>query len=108
MGKGEALADKELDLFLVGLFSAIDRILGVPMNEVLEQIRVPGEVADVLLAKSTAPQVMRTLYELTLACEQADWASVIDKSIRLQQSQSEIAMLYYDAMNWANELHMAA
>jgi len=108
MGKGEALADKELDLFLVGLFSAIHRILGVPMNEVLEQIRVPGEVADVLLAKSTAPQVMRTLYELTLACEQADWASVIDKSIRLQQSQSEIAMLYYYAMNWANALHIAS
>lgn len=45
------MSGREPDLFLVGLFSLLDTLVGRPMDELLGEVAVPNEVRDALLGR---------------------------------------------------------
>ena len=63
----------ESDLFLIGLLSSLDALVGRPLDELLSEIAIPGEVRDALLGGSGR---LAEVYRLVLAYEQGSWDAV--------------------------------
>jgi|ERR1700677_2436741 c-di-GMP-related signal transduction protein len=60
------------DLFLAGLLSMLDVILGMPMSEVLEKIPLDSETKAVLRGE---PSLLQPIYQLMRAHETGEWES---------------------------------
>jgi c-di-GMP-related signal transduction protein len=90
------------DLFLMGLLSLMDAILEIPMPEVLDNVPLDHETKAVL---SGAASPLRPLYQLMLARESGEWqdTSHLTRSMRL--SESEVAEVYWQAMQWARQVN---
>ena len=80
------LADRQSELFLMGLFSMLDSILSRPMDEILENLPLAPDIEAALLGESNAPW---KVLELVLAHERANWESVrrIIDDFGLQESR---------------------
>jgi EAL and modified HD-GYP domain-containing signal transduction protein len=104
IAKVENLPDRQLDMFLVGLLSAIDAVLDMSMEQVLAQMSIIGDVSAVLLNQPTAPKDLLQIYKLTLACERGAWGTVTHDVAGLHLTQSEMAMMWYEAITWADEV----
>jgi len=89
------------DLFLVGLLSLMDAILGVPMALVLAGISLDRETTAVLLGQRSPHS---PIYELMLAQEKAQWEKVAQLSGRLRLRGSFIAECHWKAMQWARQM----
>jgi c-di-GMP-related signal transduction protein len=95
----------ETDLFLLGLLSLMDSILEIPMSEVLEKVPIDRETRAVLLGGNSH---LGPLYQLMLAQESGDWrhSAELAKSLNLQES--EVAGVYWEAMQWARKMTSSA
>lgn len=91
------------DLFLTGLLSGIDGLLGLPLAEVLKQLPIACHVKEALLGKS-ANNRLRRVYELMLAYEAGDWASCSWIARRLNLTENQVAHIYYQSLQWAAEV----
>jgi len=89
------------DLFLVGLLSLMDAILGIPMALVLDGIALDRETRAVLLGQSSP---LSPIYELMLAQENAQWEKVAEFSSRLGLRGSFVAECHWKAMQWARQM----
>ena len=89
------------DLFLVGLLSLMDAILGIPMALVLAGISLDQETTALLLGRSSPHS---PIYELMLAQEKAQWEKVAQLSGRLHLRGSFIAECHWKAMQWARQM----
>jgi len=92
----------ESDLFLLGLLSLMDSILELPMTDVLEKVPLDQETKAVLLGEES---YLRPLYQLMLAQESGDWqgSAVLSKSLKL--TESEVAEVHWNAMQWARQMN---
>jgi len=89
------------DLFLVGLLSLMDAILGIPMALVLAGISLDRETTAVLLGQRSPHS---PIYELMLAQENAQWEKVAQLCGRLHLRGSFIAECHWKAMQWARQM----
>ena len=85
----------------MGLLSLIDAILEIPMARVVEAISVDHETKAVLLGASSK---LRPLYDLMIARECGDWATIKSCSTQLRINESDVAKAYWDAMQWARQI----
>jgi EAL and modified HD-GYP domain-containing signal transduction protein len=81
--------------FLVGLLSRMDRLLGLPMEQVLERLPVSQDVRAALL-EGTGPHA--AILALADAYENADWTLV-----EILAADLQLPSLYGEAVAWANE-----
>ena len=89
------------DLFLVGLLSLMDAILGLPMSLVLEGIALDRATRAVLLGQSSP---LSPIYGLMLAQENGHWDKVAQFSSRLCLRGSFVAECHWKAMQWARQM----
>jgi c-di-GMP-related signal transduction protein len=91
--------------FRLGLLSLMDSILEIPMSEVLEKVPIDQETRAVLLRGNSQ---LRRLYQLMLAQESGDWqhSAELAKSLKLQES--EVAEVYWEALQWARQMKSSA
>lgn len=87
--------------FVVGVFSLLDTMLGVPMDTALATLNLPASVTDALLHRSgpLAPYL-----ELTLACENNDDAVFARTSEELKLNGVQVNMAHLEALAWAESL----
>jgi EAL and modified HD-GYP domain-containing signal transduction protein len=93
---GRSLADQGA-AFLAGVFSRMDRLLGIPMTEVLERVDLTAEVQGALLDRSGSLGVLLGGVE---AYEEGRWH---DASANLRSIGVPMEMLtdcYLDAVGW--------
>jgi c-di-GMP phosphodiesterase len=95
----------DADLFLVGLLSLMDAILGIPMALVLEGIALDRETKAVLLGRRSS---LSPIYELMLAQEDAQWEKVMECSSRINLRGSFVAECHWKAMQWARQMTASA
>jgi len=81
------------NLFVAGLFSLLDRLLGIPMEDVLEKIQLSDAVSEALLSRQG---IYGPFVALAEACE-----------LNTQDIASMAAALCIDAMH-VNQAHLAA
>jgi len=89
------------DLFLLGLVSAIDAILGIPMSDVLDNLPLDQETVSVLRSGASR---LRPLYQLMLAQACGNWKSVPTLARQLNLQEAEVATASAEAMQWARDV----
>jgi EAL and modified HD-GYP domain-containing signal transduction protein len=106
------------DLFLVGMLSAMDAILGRPIAEILPRLGLDGELQDAILLcadldaalttfERPAPQrasALAPVLGLVLLIERARWRDVDRVGDRLGLPPAALAGGYRRAVSWSESL----
>lgn len=98
----ELLPPEECDnAFIVGVFSLLDVMLGVPMARALQELPLPEAVTDALLEQSGpyAP-----FLQLAVACERGDDEGFAKTARALHLSNHQINWAHLQALTWADAL----
>ena len=99
----ELLPPEECDnAFVVGVFSLLDVMLGVPLEKALESVALPQPVTDALLHGTG---VFAPFLELTRACESGDEAAFAKAAESLHLSNRQINWAHLQALTWAETLN---
>ncbi|SMC20327.1 EAL and modified HD-GYP domain-containing signal transduction protein [Desulfacinum hydrothermale DSM 13146] len=94
---------KEADqLFLMGIFSVVDTLLGRPMAEALEDVPLEDEIKDALLGTLNR---YRVLYEVVLGYEKAHWEAVSRICSGLKIEPGVLTSRYLEAIDWTEQVH---
>lgn len=89
------------NLFIVGVFSLLDAILKMPMDQVLEKIQLPENVSEALLTRGG---VYGPFLQLTEACEGADNKRILELAELLQYDANKVNECHIAALAWAESL----
>jgi EAL and modified HD-GYP domain-containing signal transduction protein len=89
------------ELFLVGLCSLLDAMLGRPMNEAVEQLPLSSAAKEALLGE---PGAMRAVLDAIIAQEVGAWTAVDESSAVSGITQQALAAAYINALRWARGL----
>jgi EAL and modified HD-GYP domain-containing signal transduction protein len=94
------LRQQELDLFLAGLLSALDALLGRPLEELLEQLAIAENVRTALAG---GPEPLGQVYAVARAYERGDWETVNQKAGDLGMTSGTVVEAYLQALQWADD-----
>ena len=98
----EMLPPEECDnAFVVGVFSLLDAMLGIPLEEALESVALPEPVLDALLNHKG---VFAPFLALTKACESGDDVAFAHNTELLHLSNHQVNMAHLQALAWADSL----
>ncbi len=98
----ELLPPEESDnAFVVGVFSLLDIMLGVPLAKALESVALPQPVIDALLHGTG---VFAPFLELTKACESGDDAAFARSANALQLTNHQVNWAHLQALSWAKNM----
>lgn len=89
------------DLFVVGLFSLLDRVLRVPMAEALKPLNLPEPVQAALI-EGEGPYA--ALLELALACESGDQDRIAAASLACGLNAASVNARHFEALVWAQQV----
>ena len=98
----ELLPPEECDnAFVVGVFSLLDAMLGVPLDKALESVALPQPVIDALLHKRG---VFAPFLELTIACETGNDETFARAANALHLSNRQVNWAHLQALAWAENM----
>ncbi|MFN7997457.1 MAG: EAL domain-containing protein [Bryobacteraceae bacterium] len=89
--------------FLMGLFSLLEALTAVPLNEALTRINVDPMIRAALTGAAEENDPYRLIYQLACRYEEGDWDRVIDNSHRLRICRSKVAEGYAQSILWAKQ-----
>jgi c-di-GMP-related signal transduction protein len=92
------------DAFVVGIFSLLDTMLGLPMEQALASISLSTHVTDALLHHRG---MYAPFLDLTLACESAEDEAFARAATQLQLSNHQVNWAHLQALAWAENLDAA-
>ena len=98
----ELLTPEECDnAFVVGVFSLLDTMLGMPLKDALASVVLPQSVLDALL-RGTG--VFAPFLALTLACESGDDVAFAQNAETLHLSNRQVNWAHLQALAWAESM----
>jgi EAL and modified HD-GYP domain-containing signal transduction protein len=86
-------------LFLLGLFSLMDSILGLPMTKVVELLPLEAKLKAAL--RRDPNNEYRSLFELLESIEDGDWTALEHLSRKLVLDLSKVKSCFAQARDWA-------
>ena len=89
------------NLFVVGVFSLLDVMLKVPMDNVLEKLQLPDAIVDALTERSG---VFGPFLKLTEACEDANNDEILQLAALLQLNPEKVNKCHMEALAWTEAL----
>jgi EAL and modified HD-GYP domain-containing signal transduction protein len=92
------------ELFLVGLCSLLDAMLGRPMADALEHLPLSQAAKRALLGE---PGRMKAVLDAIIAQELGAWTEVDASAAAAGITQAALTKAYIDALRWARELSRA-
>ena len=92
------------EMFTLGMFSLIDAIIDQPMEAILAELPLSGQIKSALIA---AKGRLAGYIELVRAYEQGRWTRVSRLAHALQLDTTKIPELYLDACRWSDAAHNA-
>lgn len=95
------LQAKSSELFLMGLFSVLDIILNLPIEEALAKVNVSKEIGDALIQKKGD---FARIYDFILCYENADWQEVSRQLIVENITVNQVYEAYIEAVCWYKEM----
>lgn len=100
LGKNMDRKDQD-NLFITGMFSMLDRIMGIPLDQVLSHINLPENVTDALL---NGEGKYRRFLDLAMACE----GMVLPEDENFGDIDlKHVNVAHLDAIEWAARLAKA-
>jgi c-di-GMP-related signal transduction protein len=94
------LANRRLDLFLTGMFSAIDALLDRPMVDALSEMGLCDEIQQAILGDDSR---LASVLRLALACEQGRFPEIGMRSLDLGISFEAVSETYSNALIWVDD-----
>lgn len=95
------LAMKSSELFLMGLFSVLDIILNMKMEDALKKVNVSKEISDALINHKGE---FADVYDFMIAYENADWQEVCRQLIVKDISDDIIYDAYTETVCWYRDM----
>ncbi|HLJ15900.1 MAG TPA: HDOD domain-containing protein [Bryobacteraceae bacterium] len=89
------------DMFLMGLLSVMDAVLDQPLDSILAELPVRGEIKEALLARTG---LYWRVLEMAIAHERADWEAVSRLASGLHIKDEKVSALYLAAVEWSTAL----
>lgn len=89
------------NLFIVGVFSLLDAMLEMPMEQVLEKVLLPEKINDALLRREG---IYGPFLQLTEACEDADSSRIEEIALSLQLDPEKVNSCHIAALAWVEDL----
>jgi c-di-GMP-related signal transduction protein len=99
------MQNNQSDLFLMGLLSAMDALLDMPMGTVLADIAVKDEIKGALLGQ---PGEFRDVYEIAVNYESGTWEQLVEVAQRVGVDEELFPDLFLQSLEWAKEVMSAA
>jgi EAL and modified HD-GYP domain-containing signal transduction protein len=84
-------------MFLVGLFSLLDSISGMPMSDLVNSVALAPAVQEALVAR-TGPYA--SALRLTEAYEQGAWGEVARDATSSGLDAAQVSALYVQSLAW--------
>jgi EAL and modified HD-GYP domain-containing signal transduction protein len=100
LGKSYLSKSEAENLFITGMFSLLDRLLGVTMEDALDQIQLPDAVTDALM---TRQGIYAPFLLVAEACEQSQ-AGAFMPSCDLSMDMNDVNKAHLRALFWAQRL----
>lgn len=88
-------------LFLTGLFSLLDSLMGCSMEEITEQLPIAQEIKDALLG---APNRLGKALHAIVAYERADWNEFARAAAHIGLPEERVPSIYAEAIQWASRI----
>jgi EAL and modified HD-GYP domain-containing signal transduction protein len=102
LGQGLLHKSETDNLFVVGMFSLLDQLLGIPVDEVFSQVVLPEPVAQALRSREG---VYGPFLALAEACEQGDGAGAA-LADALSVNASRVNQAHLAAIAWAQNIKL--
>jgi EAL and modified HD-GYP domain-containing signal transduction protein len=96
---GADTRDTAEEMFLVGLFSVLDGLLDVSLEEAVREAGVPARVKGALLG---VPGPLRNVFELESAYERGDWEQATLLLDVLKIDLRAVSQVFVDSVDWAS------
>jgi len=97
---GSARRDAQ-SLFLLGIFSLMDAMLGRPISEIAAEIALPDVVRAALLG---APNRHAQVLELVKEFEAGKWGEVGELARGAGLNEAQVSSAYFEAVDWAQKI----
>jgi c-di-GMP-related signal transduction protein len=102
---GEEMADVNSgELFLVGLCSVLDVILGRPMTDAIAELPLSDAARHALLGGDNS---LRSALDAVIAYEDGGWDEAVTAAETIGAREPHLQQAYTSALNWAHELSAA-
>ena len=101
LATGAGLAGSASELFLTGMFSMLDVLIGRPLDEILDTIKVSR---DIRVALTTGANRYGDLLNLALAYERAEWGEVDARAEKLGLEKTAIPSAYGRSIQWVEQV----
>jgi c-di-GMP-related signal transduction protein len=95
------MRERETDLFLVGLLSVMDAVLGRSMVDVLAEMPVVDEIKTALLGGSNR---LRTVLDSVIAQEMGNWHDLRICAKQMGVDESVFPQTYLQAVQWQRDI----
>lgn len=89
--------------FLLGLFSLLDALLDLPIEEALSQAKIGPRIQAVLLETAPESDPLSILYRLVRHYEQGKWDAVRKDASDLELAIDSVSQAYANSTLWANQ-----
>jgi c-di-GMP-related signal transduction protein len=89
------------ELFLTGMFSMLDALIGRPLEELLEPLNLSQEIR---IALTVGGNRHSDVLELVLAYERADWDDMSVRAGRLSILEEVVPGIYRQSVEWADHI----
>jgi EAL and modified HD-GYP domain-containing signal transduction protein len=96
------LRNRETDLFLLGLLSAMEAIVGREMAALLEEVPLAEDVKEALTGTANR---FRCVLDITLGYERGDWQQVHAAEVGLGLGESQVPDLYLQSVEWTRRIY---
>lgn len=94
------LASSADSLYITGLFSIFDVLLGIPMHELVEEMGLSRDIRSALLDRT---EPLGPVLALVEAYDLGRWDEVLARCHAMRLEPSLLASLYLSSLAWANE-----
>lgn len=91
----------EQNMFLLGVLSLMEAMLGRPVAEIVTEIALPDSVRAALLG---TPNCYREILDLVRAFEAGRWNDVTMLACALRQDEAQLSAAYLEAVDWAQKV----
>jgi EAL and modified HD-GYP domain-containing signal transduction protein len=95
------LSPKKPELFMIGMLSMLDVLVGRPLNELLDKIVI---AEDIKTALTTGRGRMGQVLQLVVAYQKGLWEEVDLAAGKLDLDSAEISPDYQEAIQWAEQV----
>ena len=89
------------ELFLMGMFSMLDVLVGRPLREILTAVRLSNDVKNALLGLKSK---YKDVFDLAVNYQTGKWEPFLHCAKKLSLDEAKVPPLYLQAVDWADQV----